>query len=108
MDYFKKFFGISEQKKIFLVKQETFDRELDACYEVCPRAIFEFLKKTRELERKHSKEVWSVLFTDSPKIYKRNLEEMDKLNTFQSYSRHGICEELIQKTKEIETSLEKK
>ena len=101
MDYFEKvrkllkIQDLSKRRIEQLEKERIFDEYLNESYKKCPSLVFQYLMKSRELNRKYSRETYIVSVFDYPEKVEKNLDIVDK--TYQKYFNDcpvKICEQL--------------
>jgi hypothetical protein len=113
MDYIKKLFNIQElgeRRLEQLEKEQNLDKNLLTAYQHCPNLVFNYLMKTRELNRKFSREIYnSSIFEYSDKLSK-NLDIIDSAYTKYRIGHYTncpdkICQQLPELIKEIDKFL---
>lgn len=109
MDYFekvKKLLSVQElsQRRLKQIeKEQKFDLCLKDSYMQCPTLVFQYLLKTRELNRKYAQETYSATVLEYPEKAEKNLSIIDKM--YQKYSTEcpkKICQQLPELLKELE------
>lgn len=109
MDYIKKLLNVQELGKRRLEQLEK-ERNLDNClteaYRQCPSLVFQYLMKTRDVNRKYAKETYSATVFEYPDKAIQNLDMVDKM--YAKYSidcPRKICSQLPELLKDLDELL---
>lgn len=103
MNYFKKLLNIQElsQRRVDQIeKEEKFDNCLKESYEHCPALVLQYLFKTREINRKYSKETYKASVFEYPDKAEKNLDIIDKMHSAECSGK--ICKQLSDILKDLE------
>ena len=95
------------------LEQMEREKDLDGClqeaYGKCPGLVFQYLMKTRELNRKYAKETYSSTVFEYPEKTEKNLDIIDKM--YAKYSvdcPRKICNQLPEILEELDKLNESK
>lgn len=106
MDYIKRIFNIQElgrRRLEQLDKEQNLDSCLKVAYKECPALVFQYVLKTRELNRKYSREIYSSTIFEYSDKAEKNLDIIDGM--YAKYSidcPRKICKQLPELLKELE------
>lgn len=102
MSYFLKLTDLKQRRLSQLQKEEKIDECLLQSYYNCPGLMFEYLLKSREINRKYAKDLYSSSFFSYPEKIDKNLSIIDNLHSKYEINQWTICSRIPELLKELE------
>lgn len=93
---------LSDRRNKQLEAEKDLDKKLLETYKKCPCDTFNYVLKTRELNRVMSTRIYTSSFHQTPKLYSEHMDAIDCIQTITGTESTELCQELRRKTKIID------
>jgi hypothetical protein len=99
------FTTLSERRNTQLIAEKDLDKKLLESYKECPCDTFNYVLKTRELNRVMSERIYTSSIHQSPQRYIEHMDAIDNIQTVKGTETVELCQELRDKTEIIDKIL---